>query len=196
MEILNVQGKPAGVVNDDLGVKRMSLQELREQRDLDTCVTSGTQTHAADGAACLIVCSEAKAKALSARPEIQIELIAKTEVRTTPAMMPEAPTLATRKLLGMTGLTMDDFAVVKTHNPFGVNDAVFAKEHHYSTQKMNKTGCSLVWGHPQGPTLTRVVLEACEEATRLGGGLILNTGCAAGDVGIAAVLRVTDAGGR
>ena len=61
---------------------------------------------------------------------------------------------------------------------------------------MNKTGSSIVYGHPQGPTLTRIALEAIDEAARLGGGLALVMGCAAGDVGIAAIFRVTDAGGR
>ena len=56
--------------------------------------------------------------------------------------------------------------------------------------EVNKTGCSLVWGHPQGPTLTRIVIEALEEAVDLGGGHVLVFGCAAGDVGIAAILKV------
>ena len=51
---------------------------------------------------------------------------------------------------------MDDIAVVKNHNPFAVNDAIFAKMLDYDWREMNKTGSSLVWGHPQGPTLTRV----------------------------------------
>jgi acetyl-CoA acetyltransferase len=91
---------------------------------------------------------------------------------------------------------MDDFCVVKSHNPFAVNDVCFAKVHGYDWKKMNKTGCSLVWGHPQGPTLTRIVIEAVDEAARIGGGYVLTMGCAAGDVGIAAIFRVTDAGGR
>jgi acetyl-CoA acetyltransferase len=56
---------------------------------------------------------------------------------------------------------------------------------------MNKTGSSLVWGHPQGPTLTRIMIEALEEAVDLGGGYVLLFGCAAGDVGIAALLKVS-----
>ncbi|MGB6362122.1 MAG: thiolase family protein, partial [Thermoanaerobaculia bacterium] len=51
-------------------------------------------------------------------------------------------------------------------------------------------GSSLVWGHPQGPTLTRIVIEALEEAVSLGGGYVLVFGCAAGDVGIAAIMKV------
>ena len=44
------------------------------------------------------------------------------------------------------------------------------------------------------PTLTRVLIEALEEAVDLGGGKVLVFGCAAGDVGIAALFEVTDGG--
>jgi acetyl-CoA acetyltransferase len=104
--------------------------------------------------------------------------------------MPEAPGLAVRKLLKKSGLTMADMAVVKNHNPFSVNDAVFSKMLEYDWHEMNKTGCSLVWGHPQGPTLTRVLIEALEEGVQLGGGYVLVFGCAAGDVAIASVFKV------
>jgi acetyl-CoA acetyltransferase len=51
-----------------------------------------------------------------------------------------------------------------------------------------------VWGHPQGPTLTRIVIEALEETVSLGGGYTLVFGCAAGDVGIASIFKVTEGG--
>ncbi len=129
-------------------------------RELDTCVTGGTQTHASDGMAALLVATEGRAKELSTRPEIDIQFVAKTEMRTHPSLMPEAPAFAVRKLLDRTGLTMADMAVVKNHNPFAVNDVIFAELLDYDWREMNNTGCPLVWGHPQGPTLTRVLIEA------------------------------------
>jgi acetyl-CoA acetyltransferase len=105
--------------------------------------------------------------------------------------MPEAPAFAVQRLLARTGITMDDVTVVKNHNPFAVNDAVFSRVLDYDWHKMNTTGCSLVWGHPQGPTLTRVIVEGLEEAGDLGGGNLLVFGCAAGDVGIAALFSVS-----
>jgi len=190
LDVLNVQGRPLGRVDDDLGVREVSLGELGAMRELDTCVTSGTQTHASDGMACLLVTSEEKARELSPRPEIDIQFVAKTEVRTHPSFMPEAPALAVGKLLEKTGLTMGDMAVVKNHNPFAVNDVIFSEMLDYDWREMNKTGSSLVWGHPQGPTLTRILIEALEEAVSLGGGHVLVFGCAAGDVGIAALFEV------
>jgi acetyl-CoA acetyltransferase len=191
LEVLNLQGKPMGTVDDDLGVRRLSMEDLRAQRELDTCVTSGTQTHASDGMATMLVAGQGRAAELSPRPEIDIRLVAKTEVRTHPALMPEAPAFAVQRLLERTDLTMADMAVVKNHNPFAVNDAIFAKVFDYDWRLMNATGCSLVWGHPQGPTLTRSIIEGLEEAVALGGGYVLVFGCAAGDVGIAALFRVS-----
>ncbi len=196
LDLLNVQGRPLGRVDEDLGVRRVTLESLREMRELDTCVTGGTQTHASDGMAVLLVTTKEKAKELSPRPEIDIRFVAKTELRTSPSHMPEAPTLAVQKLLEMTGLKMKDIVVAKNHNPFAVNDAIFAKVMDYDWHELNKTGCPLVWGHPQGPTLTRVLLEGLEEAVDLGGGYVLIFGCAAGDQGIASILKVSEGGGR
>ncbi len=118
LEVLNLQGRPMGTVDDDLGVRRVSAGDLRAMRELDTCITAGSQTHASDGMACLLVTSSETARELSPRPEIEICLVAKAEVRTSPSLMPEAPALAVAKLLEATGLGMEDMAVVKNHNPF------------------------------------------------------------------------------
>ena len=192
LDVLNIQGRFLERIDEDKGVRPINRSGLREMRELDTCVTPGSQTHASDGMATLLVTSVDKAHELSTRPEIDISFIGKTEVRTLPSFMPEAPALAVKKLLNRTGLTMDDMAVVKNHNPFALNDAIFSKVLNYDWHKMNTTGCSLVWGHPQGPTLTRLVIEALEEAVTLGGGYVLVFGCAAGDVGIAAILKVNE----
>jgi len=194
LDVLNVQGRFLGRIDDDLGVRKLTLDGLRGMRELDTCVTTGTQTHASDGMAALLVTTAEKARDVSPRPEVVIRFVAKAETRTHPALMPEAPTLAVQKLLDRTGFTMADMAVVKSHNPFAINDAIFSKVMHYDWQKFNRTGCSLVWGHPQGPTLTRLLIEGLEEAVDRGGGLVLLFGCAAGDMGIAALFEVTEGG--
>jgi acetyl-CoA acetyltransferase len=195
LEVLNVQGRFLGKIDDDVGVRKLTLDGLRQMRELDSCVTTGTQTHASDGMATLLVTTPEKARELSPRPEIVIEFVAKAEMRTHPALMPEAPTYAVQKLLDKTGFTLADMAVIKSHNPFAVNDAILAKVLNHDWTKVNNTGCSLVWGQPQGPTLPRLLIEGLAEAADLGGGLVLLLGCAAGDVGIAALFRVTEGGG-
>jgi acetyl-CoA acetyltransferase len=192
LDLLSVQGKPMGRIDHDNGVKQITMEALRGMRELDTCVTAGGQTHASDGMATLLVTTAERAADLSPKPEIDIRLVARTEVRANPGMMPEAPSLAVLKLLAATGLTMNDIAVAKSHNPFAVNDVIFAKLLNHDWKEVNRTGCSLVWGHPQGPTLTRSLIEGLEEAVDLGGGRVLVFGCAAGDVGIAAIFEVND----
>jgi acetyl-CoA acetyltransferase len=141
--------------------------------------------------ATLLVARKERAAELSRRPEIDIQLVAKAEARAHPSLMPEAPALAVLQLMKRTGIKLADVAVIKNHNPFAVNDVVFTQVTGLDWRTMNKTGCSLVWGHPQGPTLTRVLIEALEEAVDLGGGYVLVFGCAAGDVGIAALFKVS-----
>ena len=58
---------------------------------------------------------------------------------------------------------------------------------------MNNFGCSLIWGHPQGPTGLRGIIELIEELALRGGGVGLFHGCAAGDTAMAVVVRVEEA---
>jgi len=196
MKVLDVRGQQLGVVDDDLGVRRYSsLDQFKGERELDTCVTAGGQTHASDGMFTMLVTTEANARELSERPEITIQLVATAEYRTRSGFMPDSPAFAVKSLLDRTGLTMADMTAVYNHNPFAVNDVVFAKLLEHDWHKMNNTGCPMIYGHPQGPTLTRVLVEALERTVSLGGGYALVFGCAAGDVGIAAIFKVSDSKG-
>ena len=62
----------------------------------------------------------------------------------------------------------------------------------FPLDKMNLRGCSLIFGHPQAPTGMRSIAELVHELKARGGGVGLFAGCAAGDSGMALVLRVTD----
>jgi acetyl-CoA acetyltransferase len=83
-----------------------------------------------------------------------------------------------------------DIDVIKSHNPFALNDILFSREMGVDIHQMNNYGCSLVWGHPQGPTGLRSVIEMIEELVIRGGGLGLFQGCAAGDTAMAVVIKV------
>ena len=108
--------------------------------------------------------------------------------------MPAAPVKAARRALEQAGLGIDRIDAIKSHNPFIVNDLVFARETGIDPRKMNNYGCSLVFGHPQGPTGLRLIIELIEELVMKGGGLGLFHGCAAGDTAMAVVVEVRDAG--
>ena len=73
---------------------------------------------------------------------------------------------------------------------FVVSDLFFAQETGVDVMKMNNFGCSLIWGHPQGPMGLRGVIEIIEELVKIGGGYGLFTGCAAGDSAMAIVIEV------
>ena len=67
----------------------------------------------------------------------------------------------------------------------------FCKQTGVAPEAMNRNGSPLVYGHPQGPTGMRAVIELIEELVQAGGGHGLFTGCAAGDSAMALVLEVS-----
>ena len=107
------------------------------------------------------------------------------------AHMGMAPVPAAMKALVAADLKIKEIKSVKTHNPFAVNDIYFAQQTGFSAEKMNNFGSSLIFGHPQGPTGMRLVIELIEELEMKGGGYGLFTGCAAGDTAAAIVVEVT-----
>jgi acetyl-CoA acetyltransferase len=104
--------------------------------------------------------------------------------------MGQAPVPAAQSLLRSLGLSTNDLTAIKTHNPFAVNDIYFCEQLDLKWDAVNNYGSSLVWGHPQGPTGLRLVIELIEELRRLGGGYGLFSGCAAGDSASAIVVHV------
>jgi acetyl-CoA C-acetyltransferase len=168
---------------------RESLAQLKPVLEGGT-VTYGGQTHPADGNAAIVLAAPAKARELSRDAKIRIRLLGFGQARAALAQMPEAPIPAAKRALEQAGLKIGEMKAVKTHNPFAVNDVLFSRETGVGLEKMNNYGCSLVWGHPQGPTGTRSVIELIEELAAHGGGYGLFTGCAAGDTAMALVLKV------
>jgi acetyl-CoA acetyltransferase family protein len=174
------------------GITAGGLAKLKPVKPNGT-VTFGSQTHPADGNACMIVTTKERAGELAQDRSIEVQFLGFGQARVEKGHMPMAPVPAARAALEATALTIDDIDAVKTHNPFAVNDIVFARDTGFPIDKMNNYGSSLIFGHPQGPTGMRCVIELIEELALRGGGNGLFTGCAAGDTGMAAVIKVSDA---
>ncbi len=104
--------------------------------------------------------------------------------------MPEATVPAALRALEHAGYSIDKIDAINSHNPFALNDIFFAREMGIDVNNMNNYGCSLIWGHPQGPTGMRSIIELIEELAMRGGGLGLFEGCAAGDTAMAVVIKV------
>lgn len=98
--------------------------------------------------------------------------------------------LASKIALSNAGIGIKDVKAIKTHNPFAVNDIYFCREMGIKFEDMNNYGCSLIWGHPQGPTGVRLIIELIKELAVKGGGYGLFDGCAAGDTAAAVVVKV------
>jgi acetyl-CoA acetyltransferase len=186
--------KAAAIVEGDEGVAVSTAEDLARLRPVreNGSVTHGAQTHPADGSAAMIVTTPEKAGDLSSDPNIVVEILGFGLARADLAFMPEATIPAARRALDQAGRAIGDMDAIKSHNPFAVNDIVFAKETGADLDAMNNYGCSLIWGHPQGPTALRAIIELIEELAMRGGGHGLFEGCAAGDTAMAAVVRVGD----
>lgn len=185
--------KQTGALAADEGIFPTTVEGLARLKPVkpNGTVTFGTQTHPADGNAGVIVTTRELARELATDKGIEVELLGFGQARVEKGFMPMAPAPAAQAALKQAGLAIRDVDAVKTHNPFAVNDIAFARETGFPLEKMNGYGCSLIWGHPQGPTGLRSVIELIEELALRGGGTGLFTGCAAGDSGMAVVLRVT-----
>src|SRR5207249_6574950 len=112
------------------------------------------------------------------------------QARAKAGLMAQATVPAARQALSRAGISIGDVKSIKTHNPFAVNDIYLAREFGLNLDAFNNFGSSLIFGHPQGPTGMRLIIELIEELVLRGGGYGLFTGCAAGDTGAAIVLRV------
>jgi acetyl-CoA acetyltransferase len=188
-------GKTVATLDGDEGVHPTTasgLAALRPVVDGGT-VTPGGQTHPADGNAAIIVATRERARKLSRDPNVEIRILGFGQGRAEPAFMPVATIEAARRALEAAEVRIEDVDAIKSHNPFAVNDIVFARETSVDVVTMNNYGCSLVWGHPQGPTGLRGVIELIEELVLRGGGVGLFHGCAAGDTAMAMVLKVGEA---
>jgi acetyl-CoA acetyltransferase len=191
----NAGRKTLATVSDDEGIYTTTpegLARLRPGQPGGT-VTFGTQTHPADGNCGLVLTSPARARELSRDPAIAVDVLAFAQARARRGFMAQATVPATRLALTAAGLGIRDLKAIKTHNPFAVNDLYLARELDLPLDAFNHYGSSLIFGHPQAPTGTRLVIELIEELVLAGGGSGLFVGCAAGDTGAAVIIQVREA---
>ncbi|MEP7104351.1 MAG: thiolase family protein [Chloroflexota bacterium] len=188
-----VSRKETRLLEADQGIYDTTAEGLAGLKPVtpDGVVTFGTQTHPADGCAGAVVTTVKRARELSKGAGVA-RILGTGQARVEKAHMPKAPVPAAQAALDSAGIGIKDVDAVTTHNPFAVNDLWFSRQTGYPWERMNLYGCSLVYGHPQGPTGLRLIAELIETLRERGGGVGLFTGCAAGDSGAAVVVRVED----
>lgn len=194
LEVKDASGrKVIATLKDDEGVfptTREGLAKLKPVLDGGT-VTYGGQTFPADGNAAMIVTTREKAQELSRDAKITVQLIGVGSARARKGYMAQAPVPAAKAALANAELKIEEMRVIKSHNPFAVNDIYFCEQTGIKPEAMNHYGSSLIFGHPQGPTGMRLMIEMIEELAMMGGGYGLFTGCAAGDTAMAWVVKVS-----
>jgi acetyl-CoA acetyltransferase len=194
IEVKDARGrKTLAILDGDEGVFPTTAEGLARLKPVQQggTVTYGTQTHPADGNCGIIVTTRERARALSRDSNVEIQLLSYGEARAKKGHMAMAVVPAARQALSRAGISVEDVQVLKTHNPFAVNDIYFCREMGVKPEAMNNYGSSLIYGHAQGPTGHRLIIEVIEELVLVGGGYGLFAGCAAGDTGAAVVLKVT-----
>nr|MBN1848581.1 thiolase family protein [Deltaproteobacteria bacterium] len=189
---VRVSKKKVIMVEEDEGITPSTAEGLANLKPVEPngVLTFGAQTHPADGNCGFIVTTLDKAKELSTDPKNVIKIVSYGFAREGKARMAAAPVPATEMALKNAGLKIEDMKVIKTHNPFAVNDLYMAKHFNIDVMGMNNFGSSMIYGHPQGPTAGRLITELIEELVMLGGGYGLWTGCAAGDTGAAMIFKI------
>lgn len=189
---VKVNKKQFEIVKEDEGVMPTTREALAALKPVEPggVHTFGAQTHPADGNCGMIVTSRERARALSADPAIEVQVVSYGYARVKKGTMAAAPVPAAEMALKNAGLKVSDINAVKTHNPFAVNDINMANKMGLDINDMNNYGSSMVYGHPQGPTSGRLIMELIEELAVLGGGYGLWAGCAAGDTGAAMIVKV------
>jgi acetyl-CoA acetyltransferase len=155
--MINVSRKKTIMFEEDEGVMDTTAEGLAKLKPVipDGTTSFGAQTHPADGHCALMVTTKDKAKELSADPDVEIQVISYGYARTKPAHMAAAVLPAVQMALDKADISVDDVKAIKTHNPFAVNDVFLAEKLNIDVNSMNNFGCSLIFGHPQGPTAGR-----------------------------------------
>ena len=189
---VKVSRKKTQLITEDEGVTPTTAEGLAKLRAVEPggVHSFGAQTYPADGNCGFIVTTREKAKEMSADPNVDIQIVSYGFSRVKQGFMAAAPVPAAEMALANAGLKITDMKAIKSHNPFATNDVNFAKKFGIDVMKMNNYGCSLIYGHPQGPTAGRIIAEMLEEMVLLGGGYCLWTGCAAGDCGASMIFKV------
>ncbi|NIY97523.1 acetyl-CoA C-acyltransferase, partial [Salipiger sp. HF18] len=165
------------------------LAKLRGVNGPDLSVTAGNASGVNDGAAGVIVASEAAAAKNGLTPQARIVAMAAAGVA--PRVMGIGPVPATRKVLDRAGLTLDQMDVIELNEAFAAQGLAVLRELGLpdDAPHVNANGGAIAMGHPLGMSGARLVLTATRQLHRTGGRYALCTMCVGVGQGIAMILE-------
>ena len=150
-------------------------------------VTAGNASGLTDGAAAMVLMSEARATAEGRSPLARI--IGWSWAGVPPEIMGIGPVPATQKVLDRTGLTMADIDLIEINEAFAAQVLACERELKFDRDKLNVRGGGISIGHPIGMSGARILLTLAYEMRHTGASLGLATLCISGGQGLAVVLE-------
>jgi len=166
-----------------------ALAKLKPVVRPDGTVTAGNASGLNDGAAAMIVASEAAARVHGLTPRARVVAMAASGVA--PRIMGVGPVETTRKLFARTGLSMADMDVIELNEAFAAQALTVLQELQVDPRdpRLNPNGGAIALGHPLGMSGARIVMTAVEQLHRTGGRYALCTMCIGVGQGIGMIVE-------
>ncbi|WP_415765067.1 acetyl-CoA C-acetyltransferase [Pseudomonas sp. ZB1P45] len=181
------QLKPSFEMIGQMGFDATALRVFSHVERINHVHTAGNSSGIVDGAALMLIGSEAKGRALGLQPRARIVATAVTS--TDPTIMLTGPAPATRKALAKAGLRVEDIDLFEVNEAFASVVLKFIKDMAIDPDKVNVNGGSIAMGHPLGATGCAILGTLLDEleTRRLRYGLA--TLCVGGGMGIATIIE-------
>lgn len=186
------KGDPVIVDTDEHprpGTDAATLGKLRGVNGSDLTVTAGNASGVNDGAAALLIASEAAAKANGLTPMARIVGMSSAGVE--PRIMGIGPAPASEKVLKRAGLTIDQMDVIELNEAFASQGLATLRRLGVADDdpRVNPHGGAIAMGHPLGMSGARLVLTAAHHLKRTGGRYALCTMCVGVGQGTAMIIE-------
>ena len=182
----------AVIVSKDEHPRDTSLEVLAKLKGIvrpDGTVTAGNASGVNDGSCAILVASEAALKVHNLAPRARILGMATAGVP--PRIMGIGPAPATKKVLALTGLTINQMDVIELNEAFAAQGLAVLRELGVddSDPRVNPNGGAIALGHPLGASGARLATTAVNQLHKTGGRYALCTMCIGVGQGIAVVLE-------
>jgi acetyl-CoA acyltransferase len=177
---------------DDEGVRpgssMASLAALAPAFREDGRLTAGNSSQISDGAAALLLVSDAAARRLGLTPRARVHAMAAVGVDPIEGL--SGPIPATRRVLERGGLSVGDIDLFEVSEAFASIPLAWAKELDADLGRTNVNGGAIALGHPIGASGARIIGTLVHELRLRGGGLGCAAICSGGGQGDAIILKV------
>ena len=170
------------------GTSMEGLGRLRAAFKNGGIVTAGNSSQTSDGAAFLIVMSEAMVHELGFEPEARLMSCAVGGVE--PLYMGIGPCVAIPKALKQAGLKMDDIDLIELNEAFASQALAVIDQAGIDIDKTNVNGGAIALGHPLGCTGAKLSIQLMHEMRRRGNKYGMVTACVGGGQGIAGIYEL------